>query len=265
MLDTALGLLFRYHALTLVLVAALLIFVADLGHRAGWRVHLKHDEPRRTVAVGVVSSVLGLLALVLAFTFTMAVERYGVRRDQVVGEANAIGTTWLRTDFAPAPHGARMRDALGRYADARLAFYAAGRDTGKQMAAQQLAGELQRELWAEMTAAVKEQPTPPVAALAVALNQVIDFDALRLHALREHVPGGVWLMVLIVAVFAFWVSGYYAGANGGRSSVTHLVLPVLIAAVIALTSDLDDSRGGLIGISQKPLIEVKAMMAAGAH
>ena len=48
---------------------------------------------------------LGLLALLLGFTFSMAVDRFDARRAVVLEEANAIGTAYLRTqvldEFAP--------------------------------------------------------------------------------------------------------------------------------------------------------------------
>lgn len=42
------------------------------------------------------AATLGLLALMIGFTFAMALERFDARRAAVVNEANAIGTTALR-------------------------------------------------------------------------------------------------------------------------------------------------------------------------
>ena len=51
-------------------------------------------------------AILGLLALMIGFTFAMALSRFEARRDAVLNEANAIGTTALRARLLPAPHGA---------------------------------------------------------------------------------------------------------------------------------------------------------------
>jgi hypothetical protein len=43
-----------------------------------------------------------LLALIIGFTFSMAVSRYDQRRTLEEAEANAIGTEYLRADLLPA-------------------------------------------------------------------------------------------------------------------------------------------------------------------
>ena len=68
------------------------------------------------------TSVLGLLALLIGFTFSIALSRYESRRELVVKEANAIGTTWLRMQLLDAGDRARMEALLRRYVDARVAF-----------------------------------------------------------------------------------------------------------------------------------------------
>jgi hypothetical protein len=48
------------------------------------------------------SAVFGLFGLLLAFTFFGAASRYDQRRDQILAEANAIGTAYRRVDLLPA-------------------------------------------------------------------------------------------------------------------------------------------------------------------
>jgi len=71
------------------------------------------------------------------------------------------------------------------------------------------------------------------------------------------VPGAVWLLVLGVAACACCASGYGAGASGTRGSFSNIALPLLIAVVITLIADLDRPRGGLILISQQPMLDLK--------
>ena len=85
-----------------------LLVVAEVGYRMGRATSGAGDDARRN-HIGTVSSImLGLLSLLLGFSFSMAVERYSVRRDLVVKEANAIATTWLRAGLLPEP---RRREA----------------------------------------------------------------------------------------------------------------------------------------------------------
>ena len=76
---------------------------AEFGFRVGLRLYRAHDEARKEQIGGTQGAMLGLLALLLGFTFAMAVGRYETRRTLVLTEANAIGTTCLRASFLPMP------------------------------------------------------------------------------------------------------------------------------------------------------------------
>jgi hypothetical protein len=195
---------------------------------------------------------LGLLALLLGFTFATSVGRYETCRALVLQEANSIGTTYLRAALLPAAHQANVENLLRHYADARLDFYNAGEDKIKQAAAERTAAQIQRELWSNAVAAGKESPTPLITSFISALNDTIDLDAMRIR-----VPGAVWLLLLSVAACGCCASGYGAGASGVRNIFTTIALPLLIAVVMTLIADFDRPRGGLIGINQQPMIDLK--------
>ena len=65
------------------------------------------------------SAVLGLLGLMIAFTFSMALTRYDHRRELVIDEANAIGTAWLRAGLLPGETGQRLQQHIRAYGDLR--------------------------------------------------------------------------------------------------------------------------------------------------
>jgi hypothetical protein len=257
MLDTLLARIFSSQWAVIAIVAIVLLAAAELGFRFGVRLHRTKDQARKDQLGGIQGAMLGLLALLLGFTFAMAVNRYDSRRELVLQEANAIGTTFLRAAFLPSAHQADVEKLLRRYVDVRLDFFRAGEDKVVQVDAEQKAAQLQRELWTHAVAAGKEIPTPITATFITALNDTIDLETTRLNALRSHVPGAVWLLVLAVAICGCCASGYGTGASGVRSAFPNVVLPLLIAVVITLIADLDRPRGGLIGISQQPLLDLK--------
>ena len=261
MIDEILRQIFTNQWRVIVIVSLFLLAAAELGFRFGLRLHRAKDEARKGQIGGVQGAMLGLLALLLGFTFAMAVGRYEKRRELVLDEANAIGTTYLRASLLPPAHQAAVEDLLRRYVDVRLEFYGAGADRAGQAAAEKDAAKIQRELWSHAIAAGKETPSPIVATFINTLNETIDLDAARLHALRTHVPGAVWLLVLAVSACGCCASGYGAGASGARSTFANVSLPLLIAVVITLIADLDRPRHGLIGINQQPLLDLKGSLA----
>ena len=70
---------------------------AEIGHRLGLGVAGEAN------VLTLEAAMLGLLALMLSFTFAMAVTRFDARRDAVLKEANAIGTAALRARLLPPP------------------------------------------------------------------------------------------------------------------------------------------------------------------
>jgi hypothetical protein len=59
--------------------------------------------------------VLGLLALMIGFSFAIALSRFEARRDAVLNEANAIGTTARRARLLPAPYDSEALKSLRQY------------------------------------------------------------------------------------------------------------------------------------------------------
>src|SRR3954468_19372264 len=101
------------QSVTLLVVAALMVGAAELGFRIG----VKHRERPGSYIGDVQGTVLGIVALLLGFTFSMAVGRYDDRRLLVVKEANAIATAYLRASMLPAAHQEPVKAALRRYVD----------------------------------------------------------------------------------------------------------------------------------------------------
>ncbi|HEY2826512.1 MAG TPA: hypothetical protein VGJ04_02845 [Pirellulales bacterium] len=261
MLDTILSQIFFSQWIVIAVAAVLLLAATEIGYRFGLRLHRAKDEARKGQIGGIQGAILGLLGLLLGFTFAMAVGRYESRRALVLQEANAIGTTYLRAALLPGAHQSDVENLLRRYVDVRLDFYDAGEDRAQQANAEQKAAQIQQELWAHAVASAKEAPSPLAVSFITSLNETIDLDATRMNALRTHVPGAVWLLVLAIAACGCCASGYAAGAHGARSIFANWVLPLLIAVVITLIADLDRPRGGLIGIKQQPLIDLKQSLS----
>lgn len=248
-----------------LILAALLIAFAEAGFRVGQRFQGSVDEPSRGQITTIEGAVLGLLGLLLGFTFAMTVSRYDLRKQLVLGEANAIGTTYLRAGFLPEPRAAEARDLLRRYVDVRIEFYRAGTDKARLEAALDRGKRLQTELWTRASAAARDDAhSIPTGLFIQALNETIDLDAKRVAALENHVPDTVWVLVLLVAALATLSLGYGSGLGGHRIGLPMFVTPLLITAVITIVVDMDRPRRGLIQVSQDSMIRLRADLNADA-
>ena len=78
-----------------------------LGHR------VRHLSESLKEPFGVLQgALLGVVGLLLAFGLSLAVSRYEDRRANIVSEANAIGTTYLRAQTLAEPIRSRSLDLL---------------------------------------------------------------------------------------------------------------------------------------------------------
>lgn len=252
---------FENQWLVAAMVALVLFAFSEIGYRGGLRLFAKRDEALRSQIGGVQGAVLGLLGLLLGFTFSMGVTRFETRRDLVLKEANAIGTTYLRAGLLPEAHREPVRDLLRRFTDVRLKYQGLSRDRARLAEGLRLSGEIENAIWQHTEAAAREAATPITATFIVALNEMIDTDAERITAGRNQIPGGVWVLLVFVAAAGCFISSYGSGAQGERSAFATLLLPGLLAVVIVSVFDLTHAQQGVIGISQQPMIDLQQSIA----
>lgn len=236
--------------------------VIELGYRLGLRRSGSADRAEEGHVSALVAAMLGLLALLLGFTFFMAVSRFDTRKALVLDEANAIGTTWLRARFLPSGQVEPAQALLQRYVSARLAFYDAGIDPARLAAANTDATRIETELWALALAAADHDPRAvPTGLFVESLNDMIDLQEKRQTALDNHVPEAVILLLALVSGAALGLLGYGCGLARRRRLVSNMVFALLIVLVLATILDIDRPRRGLIQVSQDSMLRLQASMA----
>jgi hypothetical protein len=248
-----------FRLLPIFIASVGIITVAtEIGRWLGTRAGDRSGEQVRTLE----GAVLGLLALMIAFTFAMALSRYEARRDAVLSEANAIGTTALRARLLPEPHSSETLNLLRDYVKVRLE---AAKGMGAKAdfdAAVARSSEIQEALWQQaMAVAGKNQDLVPTGLFIDTLNRLIDDHQKRLTAFRNHVPNIVLLSLYGVAMVAGAFSGYAGGVGVRSARLPVYTMIVLFGAVILLILDLDRPGAGFIRTSQQPLIDTAAAIA----
>src|SRR3954451_9146379 len=117
-----------------LVVVAILFGATGLGIWIGHVTSLRATGLKEPLGI-MQASLVGLVALLLAFGLTMAVGRYETRRQVMVLEANAIGTTYLRAQTLSEPTRTESLGLLKRYGDARIALSESVPDSAKFVAA----------------------------------------------------------------------------------------------------------------------------------
>jgi hypothetical protein len=243
----------------LSLAVVLLLWLAmEGGYRTGaWR-HARRPDERDQPVGAMVASILGLLALVLGFTFSLAATRFEARRQVVLEEANAVGTTYLRTRLLPQPEGEEAAELLRRYVEVRLR----GIQEGKLAEALAESEVLHGALWSQAVAAAAKTPGSITTGLYIqSLNELIDLHARRvLVGIRSRIPVVIWAFLIGLAALGVAAVGYQAGLSATRRSPAMLCLVLAFAGVLSLIADLDRAQQGLLRVSQQALVDVQRSM-----
>ena len=241
-------------------VGAVLLFFMFAGAVAGFRIRRRLEQEQAAHAEQnwnhdydgyIVSAVLGLLALLLGFTFSLAIGRYEERRSLVVQEANAIGTAYLRAQLLGEPHRHRLSGLIIDFTKSEIRLGNADRDPNLP---QLLAADdaLQTDMWAATAAAFDANRTLPLSlALAEAMNAVIDDSATRRAARTVHVPTEVFAVLFIYLIGAAAVLGYVLAAGRGRMAAAFLLILMCLSFLVVL--DIDRPTSGGIVESQIPM------------
>jgi hypothetical protein len=247
--------------LVIAVLLALLLIATEIGFRRGRHIRSRVEDLARSQHSTLQAGVMGLLALLLAFTFSMSETRFETRKQLLVDESNAIGTAWLRSRMLPQPYGAEVAQLTRDYVDTRLDYYNTILNEEKLDAANLKSRQLRTELWSQATAAAAKNPQPVPAGMFISsLNDVFEVGAKRDAARDNHVPQPVLLFLFFVTILVVGLLGFGCGLGGHRNLSATATVCVLIALVIMVIMDLDRPRRGLITISQKPMLELRASL-----
>ena len=240
--------------LALVFFAGMIV-PRELG-RLAYRRYGGHEGKVQDDAFAM-TSVLGLLALLIGFTFSIALSRYESRRHLVVQEANAIGTTWLRMQLLDAGDRERMEGILRRYVDARIAYGSAA--SAREERTQQARTEaLQNEMWATLTALIAPfRDSPRASLLITTTNESIDLAAERFAMRQAHIPARILRMLVLFA----WMGAGLVGYERGHQRKTTTLLFALLTLAATLVIDLDRPSTGLVNVPQEPMLDLRDSMA----
>ena len=238
---------------------ASLALVIELGYQIGIRAHEKASEPAKAHSGAIQGSLLGILALLLGFTFSLSLGRHDSRSEAVVSESNAIGTTWLRSQLLDEPERSEVQALLRAYVDLRVeGGHVAVVNVEDRREILARTGAMHNELWTHARQAAAANPNPVTTGLFIqALNEMIDSFGSRDAALNRHVPELVLFLLYATFLMTGCVIGFTAGLSGHRPSFVTYAMVGLIVVLVFIIIDLDRPRRGLIRISQESIIELQ--------
>jgi CDP-diglyceride synthetase len=247
------------HPVLFLLLVLLLLALATFVGRV-IRVHFRESVEREHDSLKTLEgAILALLGLLLGFTFSMAVSRYDQRKQLEIAEANNLGTLWLRTSVLSDSARDTERSLMRRYLPVRVEFLGGGTSQERIAKSLQQTGQMQTEMWHIASVEANTRRDPESALFLSALNDSIDVTESRTAALENRIPVSAWGMLLLIGMVACVV---FSAGLSARSMVLRVLLPMIIAASLALIYDLDSPRSGLIVVRQQSMERLQQQINA---
>lgn len=185
----------------------------------------------------------------------MAIDRHDQREIFEEGEANSIGTEYLRADLLPPKAAAATKDLLIQYIDQRILFYSK-QSPEKILEIRSKTDQLQMALWNEILPVVRTQNTPAIALVASGMNDVLNSQGYVQAAWWNRIPCTAWALMTAIAICANLLVGFGA-RNFQKNTALFMIFPFVISVSFFLIADIDSPRGGVIRIEARNLVALK--------
>ncbi len=242
-------------SLWLITITTILVVLASI-HGGHWLYdHMKRSSTGVIIepSSSAIGAMMGLLAFMLAFAFSMGAHRLDVRKQLLLEEMNAIGTLHMRADFLPANESEAMKTLLVEYTKLRIDL---SEDVKLLPVLLRRSNEINNELWAIVNTFRKARPNDiSTLSLIEATNRVIDVYGARVFAGLQHIPVIIWAVLVAMTILAMIAMGYQMGASGKMSNLLSVIMALTFSAVLVLIADLDRYDQGFFMLPQQPMIE----------
>lgn len=245
--------------LALILCVLLIVFYI-IGHR------VRAFQVRRNPAFGtsdlatINGMLLGLLGLLLAFTFSMSNSRYDTRRALIIEEANNIGTVVLRADVYPDSMRTILRQSLREYVEARIAFYQVGMNMQQVYRNYFRADSVGQAIWKTVANYARvDNITTRTSEMIPALNAMIDITTTRRAAGEATIPDSIMYFLFSLCLGSAFLLGY--DHKGPMNWVIVLGFAVMLSSVVFTIIDMDRPRSGLINLDvpNQRIVDLRGM------
>ena len=191
-------------------------------------------------------AMLGLISLLLAFTFNQSASNYNKRMDLLMQESNSISTVLLKADLYPDSSRNEFRKDLQEYIKRRVQYYELLGDEKKISKSIQEANIISKRIWRNAaTISQKDQATVKSMQMLPAISQMIDLVSLREEARKTHVPDPILWLLLFLCIMGSFIVGY-ASKSKRADWIILFSYSIITVMTVYLIIDLDQPRYGTI-------------------
>lgn len=254
----------------MLLVGTILLMVLfiELGFRLGKKAQDSAKKAQTSQVRAIMGAGLGLLAFMLAFTFSTAQSHFETRVQNLAEEARIARNAFMQADTLAEPERTQAKQLLGDYIELRSVGRLGNVEDIEQNLAEALriSEQIQKDLWMLAVAvdgntSKKKAAADKNAMLKTSVLALTDIHYTRVHAaVMNRIPLTIWMTLYLMAILSMIIMGYQAGLTDRRSPVATITLAVAFSAVIILISDLDRPVMSFFEINNQLLLDLNDFM-----
>ena len=248
---------------------AIMVLFIEYGFRLGQKAHHKAKKAQTSQVRAIMGAGLGLLAFMLAFTFSTAQSHFEARVQSLAEEARIARNAYLQADLLPEPRSSAAKQLLKDYIELRAGLGTASGSTTEQIAGLlRLSEKIQHDLWLlAISSETRDDAAPGTADRAspfmASILALTDIHYTRVHsAIMNRIPFTIWITLYLMAALSMIIMGYQAGLTERRSPVATVTLAIAFSAVIILITDLDRPIMSFFEINKQLLVDLHDYMDA---
>lgn len=246
-----------------VLLVVVLIISLDLGRSLGKKHLTKQNQQKLEVVSVAESSVFGLLALLIAFTFSGAYDRFESRKMHLVDEANIFDMSYNYIDLMPEDVQPELRNDMRKYFEAYIKAFDDLPYMSKVNEDLRLAQIYEDKIWHATVKAAEESPNKALAQVYIpTFNQMFETAHMGYYLTQIHPPTIIFALLIGLAVLGGFLVGYNSAENKQRRPLHSVCYVLLTAITIYVIINMEFPRIGFIdlGTFDRILLEVRGNM-----
>jgi hypothetical protein len=233
----------------------LMLIINQIAYTLGRNNKDVENVEMKAQSTAIQTGIIGLLALLLGFTFNMSLQRYDARSSAVIEESGAINRVAMQAKLLPVEIRNAVFNELEIYLTLRISLSQIDLSNPEQRnAINKKVSQSQSNL---IELAQKELVNPKSLLIAngfyQSLSGMIQIENKRTSMLRLHVPEPVLFLLFSVFVTVGGMLGYNSGLGKKRPAFPTILLFTLIVLVVFIIIDLDRPKRGIIQVNQDSL------------
>lgn len=243
-----------------MLIAIVFLFLLafyKVGFFFGAKNHVLHEKGILSTVASIQTGLMGLLGVMLAFSFSMSSQRFEQRRQLVIQESMNIGTSYFRAGLLPDSSRDKIRTLLRGYLDYRINYYSRGNSSEEMQKIQTESENLQVAIWAETASLGRNAPSLNTNLNILALNATIDISGNISSSFQSRVPRFIMILLSFIAFCTVLTIGFSDGLSLDRNFPFVIILNVVLCTILLLIVDLDTPTTGFLQSDTYSLVQLK--------